>query len=135
MPNPLIDVASELSEEQGNANNRFSIFAGSFAAILIAICVTCPSWFRNEIDGLDQAHNVLTSVFFYDFYRDVPVSNPVDYVYDYQRQYPALGFTFWPPLFHAITGAVMHITVRKFLPYAMFWLDSPLFLCCRCTGQ
>lgn len=96
--------------EHCETSKKLPLYAGSAAALLIAICVTFPSWFRSDIDGLDQAHNVLTSVFFYDFYRDMPLSDPIGYVYNYHNQYPALGFMFWPPLFHAVCGAVMQIT-------------------------
>lgn len=83
---------------------------GLLSALLITFWVTFPNWTKQTIDGLDQAHNVTTSLFFYDLFRDMPVNNPVEYTYDYQRQYPALGLIFWPPLFHAITGLAMLVT-------------------------
>ncbi|HBN74884.1 MAG TPA: hypothetical protein DD473_03490 [Planctomycetaceae bacterium] len=83
---------------------------GLLSALLITFWVTFPNWSKQTIDGLDQAHNVTTSLFFYDLYRDMPVNNPVEYTYDYQRQYPALGLIFWPPLFHAISGLAMLVT-------------------------
>ncbi|MCA8990242.1 MAG: glycosyltransferase family 39 protein, partial [Planctomycetaceae bacterium] len=49
------------------------------------------------------------SVFFHDLLLDLPLQDAVGYVFNYQRQYPALGLTFWPPLFHAVTGSLMLI--------------------------
>ncbi|MCA8984466.1 MAG: glycosyltransferase [Planctomycetaceae bacterium] len=90
--------------------SRTSWWLGVVGAMLMSLLITSPSWFRMQIDGLDQAHNVLTSVFFYDMYRDLPTRDLVGYTYDYQRQYPALGLMFWPPLFHATAGAAMLAT-------------------------
>lgn len=78
-----------------------------WGVVLLSLCVTAGTWFRAEIDGLDQAHNVLTSVYFHDLFRDLPWNDLAGYTYDYQRQYPALGLMFWPPLFHAVAGGLM----------------------------
>ena len=61
------------------------------------------------ITGLDPAHNILDGIFFRDFLLDFPVTQPKEYVYDYYRQYPALGFLFWPPFFPFVEGIVMLI--------------------------
>ena len=106
-------VRSELDEpEVGGGSKKSGLFSsGAILGLLVvmgmSLALSSPTWFRQEIDGLDQAHNVLTSLFFFDAYRDLPVERAVSYTYDYQRQYPALGLVFWPPLFHAVSGAAM----------------------------
>lgn len=55
----------------------------------------------------DANRHVMTSVFFHDFFTDLPLSNPKGYAEDYYAQYPALGLLIWPPLFHAVSGAFM----------------------------
>ncbi|MCS7306910.1 MAG: glycosyltransferase family 39 protein [Thermoguttaceae bacterium] len=73
-------------------------------ATLVALVACWPSLFRQEIDGIDEAQNLMGGWFFVDFLRDLPLSNPIEYGFEYYAQYPALGFVFWPPLFHFVEG-------------------------------
>jgi len=71
---------------------------------LAALAAGWPSLLRQEIDGIDEAQNVMGGWFFVDFLRDMPLAHPLEYGFEYYAQYPALGFVFWPPLFHFIEG-------------------------------
>jgi hypothetical protein len=66
------------------------------------ICVHTLS--STAIDGLDSAHHIMDGVFFRDFLTDIPLLHPIAYTINYYKQYPALGFLFWPPLFPALEG-------------------------------
>lgn len=78
--------------------------------LLLTLVVVWPSLGRDEIDGLDQAHHLMDSIFFADALKEWRGSSPVAYVMDYYRQYPALGFTIWPPLFPAVVGTAMTVS-------------------------
>jgi len=80
---------------------------GGILVVAISLAVTWSNWTRGDIDGLDQAHNILTSYYFHDLLVDRPVASLAEYTFEYQRQYPALGLLFWPPLFHAAAGLLM----------------------------
>lgn len=82
---------------------------GFVAAVVAGLASSLPGLMHERITGLDQAHHITSSLFFHDVFADCPLTNPLWYVYDYYRQYPALGFIFWPPLFHAAAGAVMTV--------------------------
>lgn len=82
---------------------------GLAAAVSAGLTASVPGLLHERITGLDQAHHIASSLFFHDAFRDLPLTNPLCYVYDYYRQYPALGFVFWPPVFHAAAGAVMTV--------------------------
>lgn len=78
--------------------------------LLICVPVVAHFLVRAPIEPVfngDANRHVMTSVFFHDFYRDLPIDHPQKYAEDYYEQYPALGLLVWPPLFHAVTGAVM----------------------------
>jgi len=70
----------------------------------VAIAVGGRSLGRREIDGLDEAQNVMGGMFFVDVLHDLPVVHPLAYGFEYYAQYPALGFAFWPPFFHLVEG-------------------------------
>jgi hypothetical protein len=55
----------------------------------------------------DENRHVMTSIFFRDLLADRPLTDVRGYAERYYVQYPALGLLIWPPLFHALTGAVM----------------------------
>lgn len=84
------------------------VLGGCFVAVL-SLAITSASWQRTDVDGLDQAHNIVTSYFFHDLATDKPFPQLGKYTYDYQRQYPALGLLFWPPLFHLAAGGAMFL--------------------------
>jgi 4-amino-4-deoxy-L-arabinose transferase-like glycosyltransferase len=62
-----------------------------------------------QLGGLDEAHNVMDGVFFRDFYATLPLSELKSFPLEYYKQYPALGFIFWPPFFPAIEGLLFLI--------------------------
>ncbi len=97
------------AESTTASRSKLATTAGTVSVLIMACVLSGWSLNRQQIDGLDQAHNVMTSIFFHDMAHDLP-SDPVGYTFDYQRQYPALGLTFWPPLFHATAGTVMLAT-------------------------
>jgi hypothetical protein len=63
----------------------------------------------------DETRHVMTGVFFRDFLLHLPLSNPIHYITTYYLQYPALGFPYWPPLFHIIEGIFMSVFGISFL--------------------
>lgn len=85
--------------------HRLGLCAVAACALLAAL----PGLLHDRITGLDQAHHIASSIFFHDALRDLPLRDPAGYTFDYYRQYPALGFTFWPPVFHAAAGAMMTV--------------------------
>ncbi|MEP3481448.1 MAG: glycosyltransferase family 39 protein [Fuerstiella sp.] len=73
----------------------------------------------------DANRHVMTSVFFHDFFLDLPVQDPKGYAQQYYEQYPALGLLIWPPLFHAVTGAVMLVAgISAWVPRAIVFLSA-----------
>jgi len=104
-----VDSAANSDAVPAVARSKVATTIGTVTVLVMACALSGWSLNREQIDGLDQAHNVMTSIFFYDMARDLP-SNPIGYTFEYQRQYPALGLTFWPPLFHATAGTVMLAT-------------------------
>jgi hypothetical protein len=57
--------------------------------------------------NVDETLHAMTGVFVLDFFRDLPLSHPVQYAYTYYAHYPALsGILHWPPLFYMVEGLV-----------------------------
>jgi len=54
----------------------------------------------------DEAQHAVTGLFFSDFLRDMPFSQPVRYAYRYYAQYQSLGVIHWPPFFHVSEGVM-----------------------------
>jgi 4-amino-4-deoxy-L-arabinose transferase-like glycosyltransferase len=86
--------------------------AGRFAPIAILLVavflLTYQTLGMRAIEGLDAAHTIMDGFFFRDLMTDLPM-NPAAYTLDYYRQYPALGFLFWPPLFPFVLGIAFFI--------------------------
>src|ERR1039458_2066824 len=75
------------------------------ALILAFVClISQPSLLSPDIDDLDSAHHLMDGYFFRDLIIDHPVSHLPTYALNYYKQYPALGFIFWPPLFPFVLG-------------------------------
>lgn len=89
-----------------------------------------------QIEDLDSAHTVMDAFYFHDLLSDRP-TNPIGHLISYYRQYPALGFLFWPPLFPFVAGVLMslggiHIqTVHWCLMAFAFLLVCTAFICAR----
>jgi 4-amino-4-deoxy-L-arabinose transferase-like glycosyltransferase len=75
-------------------------------AVLLAMLVSTSVSTEPFFEG-DETRHVMTGVFFHDFFRAGDWSSPRHYAEQYYLQYPSLGLLIWPPLFHAIEGAVM----------------------------
>ncbi len=72
--------------------------------IAAALLISLPAIRSDYIDDLDSAHHIMDGYFFRDAMRDLPVRHPVEYAITYYKQYPALGFVFWPPLYPFVEG-------------------------------
>ncbi len=55
----------------------------------------------------DETRHLLTGIFFRDFLRDLPFSDPLGYAKAYYLRAPALGLLVWPPFFHVVEGGMM----------------------------
>ncbi|MES2664101.1 MAG: hypothetical protein V4629_12455 [Pseudomonadota bacterium] len=95
---PTFSVATLLMQILGYALLPIVIF------ILIWMGLKQP-----HLEGLDGAHHVMDGIFFHDLFLDLPWKDPIGYTYEYYRQYPALGFIFWPPFFPFIEGIGFHL--------------------------
>lgn len=76
-------------------------------AFLLWVCL--PGLRLPELEGLDGAHHVMDGIFFHDLFTDLPLHGLASYPFDYYKQYPALGFIFWPPLFPVVEGLVFKL--------------------------
>ena len=78
-----------------------------FFVLLLAATFIVPGIGRGEFHlNIDEAFHATTGLFFADFFRDLPLSHPIQYTYHYYAQYPALGMVHWPPLFYMVEGAM-----------------------------
>ena len=73
-------------------------------AIILAMYVSLPK--HGDIYWSDASRHALNGAFVFDFLRAVPFRHPVDFAYDYYRQYPALTILFYPPLFYVVLAAI-----------------------------
>lgn len=77
-------------------------------AILVLALAQAAAWEPGEpFYNNDENRHVMTGVFFRDLLLDLPLDRLQGYAVDYYLQYPALGLTVWPPLFHGIEGVFM----------------------------
>lgn len=77
------------------------------ALALILACVTIvslPNLHSADVDDLDSAHHLVDGYFFRDLIVDHPFDHLPAYVLSYYKQYPAIGFIFWPPFFSLVLG-------------------------------
>ena len=75
------------------------------AGLVVLVCLVALPNLRNpDVDGLDSAHHLMDGYFFRDLLSDHPHAHLQQYVFSYYKQYPALGFLFWPPLFPFVLG-------------------------------
>ena len=73
-------------------------------AVIAAIYISLPK--HGDIHWPDASRHALNGAFVLDFLRAVPFHHPVDFAYDYYRQYPALTILFYPPLFYVVLAVV-----------------------------
>lgn len=74
---------------------------------LIALCFSISGLLTPSIEGLDSSHNVMDGLFFYDLLsQDLwdmqSLGELLHYPLNYHKQYPALGFVYWPPFWPAV---------------------------------
>jgi 4-amino-4-deoxy-L-arabinose transferase-like glycosyltransferase len=78
--------------------------------ILILLVITLGMYFglakRGDIDWPDASRHALNGAFVLDFIEQLPWRHPVEFAYDYYRQWPALTILFYPPLFYGVLAAV-----------------------------
>ena len=61
---------------------------------------------RGDIDWPDASRHALNGAFVLDFIHQLPWRHPIEFAYDYYRQWPALTILFYPPLFYGVLAAV-----------------------------
>ena len=87
---------------------RSSLFSWEILALAIVLIfvflVSRPNLFNPDIDDLDSAHHLMDGYFFRDLIVDHPYRHLPAYALNYYKQYPAMGFIFWPPLFPFVLG-------------------------------
>jgi 4-amino-4-deoxy-L-arabinose transferase-like glycosyltransferase len=87
--------------------------------IFILLAITMGMYFdlprRGDIDWPDASRHALNGAFVLDFIQQLPWRHPIEFAYDYYRQWPALTILFYPPLFYGILAVV----------YAVFGVSEP----------
>jgi hypothetical protein len=58
----------------------------------------------------DEPRQIMTAIFWYDFLRIRPLSDPVGFTYAYYGHYPAIVPLHWPPLAHLMGGLAFQLT-------------------------
>lgn len=78
--------------------------------IFILVVITLGMYFRlakrGDIDWADASRHALNGAFVLDFIEQLPWRHPIEFAYDYYRQWPALTILFYPPLFYGVLAAV-----------------------------
>jgi hypothetical protein len=97
------------------------------AAIVVLVCVVAGLYSllpkHGDIWWMDASRHALNGAFVLDFLHQLPLRHPVEFAYDYYRQYPALTIGFYPPLFS--------VTLAGF--YALFGVSEAVALLCELT--
>ncbi len=73
-------------------------------AITLGMYIGLPK--RGDIDWPDAPRHALNGAFVLDFIEQFPWRHPIEFAYDYYRQWPALTILFYPPLFYGVLAAV-----------------------------
>ena len=73
-------------------------------AIVLGMYIAVPK--HGDIDWPDAPRHALNGAFVLDFLKAMPVRHPIEFAYDYYRQWPALTILFYPPLFYGVLAAV-----------------------------
>src|SRR5262249_51185747 len=94
---------------------------GVLACIVAGLYALLPK--QGDIWWPDASRHALNGAFVLDFLRQLPLQHPVEFAYDYYRQYPALTIGFYPPLFS--------LTLAGF--YALFGVSEAAALFCELT--
>src|SRR6201993_545708 len=73
-------------------------------AITVVMYAGLPK--HGDIWWSDASRNALNGAFVFDFLREAPFHHPIEFAYDYYRQWPTLTILFYPPLFYVVLAAV-----------------------------
>ena len=83
-------------------DHRIYIFI--LLAITLGMYLGLPK--HGDIDWPDAPRHALNGAFVLDFIEQLPWRHPIEFAYDYYRQWPALTILFYPPLFYGALAAV-----------------------------
>lgn len=89
---------------------------------LLVLVVSLPNLRSGNIDDLDSAHHLMDGYFFYDLLHGHLHGNPMHSALAYHKQYPALGFLFWPPLVPFVLGLFDLVLGPHVLTARVCWL-------------
>ena len=71
---------------------------------LIILCIIAIMYLllprAGDIWAADASSHALNGAFVLDFLRAMPIHHPLEFAFDYYRQWPALSIGFYPPLFY-----------------------------------
>ena len=90
---------------EGSRRTALEHWACFFVLLAIALGMYFALPKRGDIDWPDAPRHALNGAFVLDFFRELPWRHPVDFAYDYYRQWPALTILFYPPLFYGVLAA------------------------------
>jgi hypothetical protein len=121
--------------------SRLDILAFLLIAVVVAFYyASMPK--NGVIWWSDASRNALNGAFVLDFVKAMPIHRPVEYAYDYYRQWPALTILFYPPLYYvalAATYAVFGVSEASALLAASLFLLAlgwgAYRLSCRWLGE
>ena len=77
------------------------------AVLFVLLLAGVLSWSRlhvSDFDEDDAARHVMDGYFFNDLIHDHPTHHLGSYTFEYFRQYPSVGFVFWPPFYAFVLG-------------------------------
>ena len=80
------------------------------AGLMAARCVWTVFAAGEPCLNNDEPRQIMTAVFWYDFFRILPLSDPVGFTYAYYGHYPAIAPLHWPPLTHWLGGLTFLLT-------------------------
>jgi hypothetical protein len=96
----LIDSVVRYVKSRSGAWNLIALVM----ILAFVVLVSKPTMLSPDIDDLDSAHHLVDGYFFRDLIVDHPTSHLEAYALGYYKQYPAMGFIFWPPFFSFVLG-------------------------------
>lgn len=84
--------------------------ADLFLLGLVAIFVFISSPKQGGFWWSDASRHAMDGAFFYDFFSDFPLNDPIRYAIDFYLRYPALSIGFYPPLFAVAESGLFFLT-------------------------
>jgi Dolichyl-phosphate-mannose-protein mannosyltransferase len=82
------------------------VLVEDYVAIGVLVCVVAGLYAllpkQGDIWWPDASRHALNGAFVLDFLHQLPLRHPVEFAYNYYRQYPALTIGFYPPLFSVV---------------------------------